>query len=81
MIWMLDSMKGKTVDIATIVRDHVVLSIPYILVCSDECQGLCQSCGINQNTGDLLVCHHDGYLKPRIFDISSMIRFAVRDNV
>ena len=42
--------EGKTVDIATIVRDHVVLSIPYILVCSDECQGLCQSCGINQNT-------------------------------
>ena len=46
--------EGKTVDIATIVRDHAVLSIPYILVCSDECQGLCQSCGINQNTGTCL---------------------------
>jgi len=32
---------GVTVDISEVLRDHIVLSIPYAPLCSDECKGLC----------------------------------------
>jgi uncharacterized protein len=37
------------VDIADLVRQVLVLSVPMMPVCSDECQGLCPQCGTNLN--------------------------------
>jgi uncharacterized protein len=42
---------GKIVDVGTVVRDHLVLAVPYAPLCSDNCQGLCAQCGADLNAG------------------------------
>lgn len=40
---------GTEVNVAPVLRDHVVLSVPYAPLCSDDCKGLCDQCGANLN--------------------------------
>ena len=40
---------GKQVDLAPVLRDHVVLSVPYAPLCSEQCKGLCARCGADLN--------------------------------
>jgi len=42
---------GNTVDIAPVLRDHIVLSVPYAPLCSEQCKGLCARCGADLNQG------------------------------
>ena len=42
---------GIQVDISGVLRDHIVLSVPYAPLCSDECKGLCAQCGTDLNKG------------------------------
>ncbi len=42
---------GDFVDIGPEVRESLALAIPIRLVCSEECRGLCPSCGKNLNEG------------------------------
>ncbi|MDI7246350.1 MAG: DUF177 domain-containing protein [Bacillota bacterium] len=42
---------GDFIDIGPEVRESLSLAIPMKLVCSDECRGLCPSCGRNLNEG------------------------------
>ena len=40
---------GKTLDITEQVWESLVLLLPYKLLCSEDCLGLCPSCGANLN--------------------------------
>jgi uncharacterized protein len=40
---------GTTVDLRPMVREQVILSFPAQPLCRDDCAGLCQVCGVNQN--------------------------------
>ena len=42
---------GELVDIAPVLRDHVVLSVPYAPLCAETCKGLCANCGAELNEG------------------------------
>lgn len=42
---------GDFIDIGPEVRESLSLAIPMKLVCSEECRGLCPSCGRNLNEG------------------------------
>ena len=43
---------GSTVaDLTPLVRQAVVLEVPMMPLCSEECQGLCPKCGTNLNHG------------------------------
>ncbi len=42
-------LEGPEVDLAEIVRQHLVLAIPYAPVCRDDCAGLCPVCGTDRN--------------------------------
>jgi len=42
---------GEQVDIAPVLRDHIVLSVPYAPLCSESCKGLCPRCGADLNQG------------------------------
>ena len=46
----LDST-GQVADISDIVRQSVLLTLPMKPICSEDCQGLCSSCGRNLNDG------------------------------
>ncbi len=42
---------GSTVDISEVLRDHIVLSVPYAPLCTHQCKGLCAQCGTDLNQG------------------------------
>ncbi len=40
---------GDEVDISDYIREQIAMSLPFKVVCSETCKGLCPSCGINLN--------------------------------
>ncbi len=40
---------ADTIDISKIVRDQVLLAIPFKPLCEESCKGLCAQCGVNLN--------------------------------
>ena len=41
-----------SIDITDEVRDAVLLEVPFKVICSEDCKGLCATCGVNLNKGD-----------------------------
>ena len=44
--------QGDGLELADIVRERVLLSLPLQRVCSESCKGLCAQCGQNRNLKD-----------------------------
>ena len=42
-------MEGEFIDLEPVLRDQVVLDLPFQPVCSPDCAGLCVTCGANLN--------------------------------
>jgi len=42
---------GYTLDLFSLVRDDILLELPVKHLCSDDCRGLCPTCGQNLNEG------------------------------
>ncbi len=42
-------LHGELIDLEPVLRDQVVLELPFQPVCSDDCAGLCVECGTNLN--------------------------------
>jgi uncharacterized protein len=49
-------IKDSTFDLADLATEQVLLSLPMRVVCSEECQGLCPSCGCNYNIEGACSC-------------------------
>lgn len=47
-----DFYEGDTVDISGYLRELIAISIPFNIICSEQCKGLCSNCGINLNNAD-----------------------------
>ncbi len=45
---------GEGVDLAEIVSEQVILSVPMKMICREDCKGLCPQCGTDLNRGS---CH------------------------
>jgi uncharacterized protein len=45
-----------SIDLTTLVRDALVIDLPVRVLCREDCQGLCPTCGVDRNTGD---CGHE----------------------
>ena len=43
--------QGNQLELAPMLREHVILSAPMQPLCSDDCAGLCAQCGKNLNEG------------------------------
>lgn len=43
---------GSKLDVTKAVQDEIVLSLPTLLLCKEDCKGLCPKCGANRNTTD-----------------------------
>ncbi|GBD26084.1 hypothetical protein HRbin30_01411 [bacterium HR30] len=41
--------EGEEIDLSPIVAEHILLALPTRPLCSEECRGLCPSCGVNRN--------------------------------
>jgi uncharacterized protein len=42
---------GKTIDLDPLVREQVLLAVPMHAVCTEDCRGLCGTCGQDLNEG------------------------------
>lgn len=42
-------MEGELIDLEPLVRDEVVLELPFMPLCREDCAGLCPTCGTNLN--------------------------------
>lgn len=45
------SFEASTLELADAVRDALLLELPMRFLCSKDCKGLCQHCGVNLNIG------------------------------
>lgn len=44
-------LTGNRLDVADLAQQIVLSTLPIVVRCGDECQGLCGECGANRNTG------------------------------
>lgn len=44
--------RGDELDLRDAVREQLLLRAPEFALCSEECRGLCPSCGTDRNTGE-----------------------------
>lgn len=51
-----------SVDLEPMIRDAVLLSMPFAPLCRQDCQGLCERCGGDRNLGE---CTCDPVVDPR----------------
>lgn len=42
---------GDGIELAEVLREYVLLSLPMQQICQQECKGICPQCGLNRNTG------------------------------
>jgi uncharacterized protein len=56
-------LEGDLVDLEPLLRDGVVLDLPFQPLCREDCQGLCAECGANLNDDPQHT--HDAPLDPR----------------
>ena len=68
----LSFYQGDEVDLSPLVREAMILSLPTVPLCSDECRGLCSHCGANRNVGPC-GCHED-WVDPRLAVLRSLKR-------
>jgi uncharacterized protein len=40
---------GEAVDLEPIIREQLVLAVPYAPLCREDCKGLCPQCGVDRN--------------------------------
>ena len=68
----LSFYQGDEVDLAPLVRETLILSLPTIPLCSDECRGLCPHCGANRNVGACTCADH--WVDPRLAVLRALKR-------
>ena len=59
------------IDLAPLVRELSLLSMPIKVLCQPDCLGLCQECGANLNEGDC-GCD-DGAIDPRLAALQQLL--------
>lgn len=55
------------VDLSPYIQEALLLEIPFVPVCRDDCQGLCPTCGINRNEASC-DCKHE-HIDPRLAEL------------
>jgi uncharacterized protein len=58
---------GDEVDLAPLVRERILLSLPTTPLCDEKCRGLCPRCGINLNLEQCTCPASDGDPRMAVF--------------
>ena len=48
-MYTLPLSEGDTVDLTDLLIKDIISSLPIQALCSEDCKGLCQKCGVNLN--------------------------------
>jgi len=60
------------IDLAPLVRELSLLSVPIKVLCRPDCQGLCQECGANLNLGECGCATDD--IDPRFAVLEALLK-------
>ncbi|MDQ3643558.1 MAG: DUF177 domain-containing protein, partial [Actinomycetota bacterium] len=63
-------LDGELLDLEPVVRDSVVLALPFRPVCAPDCQGLCLECGVR--LADSPGHAHEESIDPRWSSLSAL---------
>jgi len=55
---------GAQVDLGEMIREQLFLGVPMKRLCSDGCQGLCPSCGVDRNVSSCQCVPEDEHVSP-----------------
>lgn len=50
--------ENMKLNLADVLRTDIILSLPFVFLCSDDCKGICAQCGQNLNNGQC-VCEKE----------------------
>lgn len=56
-------VEGKELDLDSLVCEDIILSLPFVFLCKEDCKGICSVCGKNLNEG---VCDCKKPVDPRL---------------
>ena len=56
--------EGGKIDLRGSVRDQVLLELPLMHLCRDDCKGICSECGSDLNSSQC-ECQNEGQIDPR----------------
>ena len=51
---------GEAIELNDLVREEILLAMPAQVLCREDCQGLCPTCGIDMNAGSCRCAGADG---------------------
>jgi len=57
--------ENQQIDLTQSVRDGILLAVPVICLCKENCKGICSQCGKNLNQG-VCNCPSEPFLDPRL---------------
>ena len=56
--YILTKGSDATIDLAPLLYSALILAVPLMVICQEDCAGICPSCGVNLNEGPC-TCDHD----------------------
>ena len=59
-----ETYEGGKVDLRGVVRDQVLLEVPLMHLCREDCKGICSECGSDLNSSKC-ECQEKGQIDPR----------------
>jgi uncharacterized protein len=71
-------LEGDLIDLEPVLRDQVVLALPFQPLCSDDCPGLCPECGIR--LADDPGHRHEEQVDPRWSALSGLLAQAAEQD-
>jgi len=57
--------ENQLIDLTQSIRDSILLSVPVICLCMEDCKGICSHCGKNLNQG-LCKCANESFTDQRL---------------
>ena len=57
--------ENQQIDLTQSIRDSILLAVPVICLCKENCKGICSQCGKNLNQG-LCKCENESFTDPRL---------------
>ena len=57
--------ENQQIDLTQSIRDSILLAVPFMCLCKENCKGICSQCGKNLNQG-LCNCKNESFTDPRM---------------
>ncbi len=64
--------EGQRIDLACVAQETVLTGLPFRLLCSEDCKGLCPKCGKDLNTGSCDCQHKE--IDPRLAGLADFFK-------